>query len=99
VKDFDSLACELVEDPPWSPPGMLSADLADQGSQLGGDLVAATLWPVGAIAEAENTTGFVAGDPSVDRLTSNAEMVGDLSDLPAILWDRHHCLIALIHDP
>jgi hypothetical protein len=48
-------------------------------------MVAATLSPVRAIGETENPTGLVAGDPAVDRLTSDAEMVGDLGNLPAIL--------------
>jgi hypothetical protein len=78
----DALACELMEDPARSPARVVAADLADQGLEVGADLVGTTLWPVEAIDEAENITRLMAGDPSVDRLTSHSEMVGDLCDLP-----------------
>jgi hypothetical protein len=78
----DTSFADLVQDAARSPAGMQTTDLADQGLEVGADLVGTTLWPVEAIDEAENITRLMAGDPSVDRLTSHSEMVGDLCDLP-----------------
>lgn len=46
----------------------------------------------------QHAASVVSRDPPMDRVTRDAEMLSDLRDLPAILEDRHDCLIALIHD-
>jgi hypothetical protein len=42
--------------------------------------------------------GLVAGDPVVDALASDSQSVGDLSDLPAVLYNGHDCALVLFHD-
>jgi hypothetical protein len=95
---IDAGTPELVKDPTWSPARVLPTDLADRCLELRGELMTAALRSVRAIREAKDTVGLVASYPPVDRLSRDTEMLGDLGDLPAVLQDRHDCLIALIHD-
>ena len=95
---IDPFASEFVKDAPRSPSGMQTPDLADQRFELGWDLVAAAVRSMRPIGQGQHTAVVVPGDPPVNRLTRNTEMFGNLRDLPAILEDRHDCLIALIHD-
>src|ERR671915_2470651 len=81
----DPLVCHLHEIDALYPPRLLCNRLRES-SEVGGSRRSrlpargrsggCNSVAVRAIAEAESTTGLVAGGPSVDRLTSNAEMVG-----------------------
>ena len=89
---------ELMFDPPWSPPRMLAAHLADQRLGLARDLVRAGGGPVGVVGQGGEAAGLVAGDPRVDALAGHAEVPGYLDHLPTVLHHREHGLIPLFHD-
>jgi len=77
---------------------MLPPELADQGFELGEDLVRARGGTVGTVGEGDQTVSLVAGDPVVDALTEHAGPPSDFHDLPAVLQHREHRLVPLFHD-
>ena len=77
---------------------MLATELTDQRLDLRDGLVGAGPGSMGTIGERGETAGLVASDPAVDALARDAQSVSHLGDLPAVLHDREHGLIALLHD-
>jgi hypothetical protein len=51
-----------------------------------------------AIGQRRQATCFVAGDPVVDALSGDTQVLGYFGDLPAVLNDGHDRLMALLHD-
>ncbi len=51
-----------------------------------------------SVSERGQAALLVAGDPGVDGLAGDAEALGDLDDLPAVLDHCEHRLIPLFHD-
>ena len=94
----DPEAAELVLDPAGSPAGVFPSELADQGLGLAGGLVRAGGGSVGTVGERREAALLVAGDPGVDALARDAEAPGHLGDLPAVLHDREHRLVPLLHE-
>ncbi len=70
---------------------MPSSQLADRGLDLGRGLVGAGGWAVGAVGERGQAASLVAG--AVNGLARDAEALGDVDDLPAVLDHREHRLI------
>jgi hypothetical protein len=60
--------------------------------------MAAAVRSMRPIGQGQDPTGIVPGDPPMDCLTGNPEVLGDLGNLPAVLKNGHDCLVALIHD-
>ena len=79
-------------------PRVLPSELADLRLDLGRDLVRAGLWPMRSVGQSSQTSLLVADDPGVDRLPGDAQALGDLGDLPAVLGYRQHRLVPLLHD-
>jgi hypothetical protein len=95
---LDASLRELMLDAPWSPSRVLASQLADLSLDLGRDLMRTRARTVRAIGQSRQTSLLVPRDPGVHALARDAKTSGDLRDLPAVLHDRQHGLVPLLHD-
>ena len=84
--------------PSGSPTGMLSAELADLGLDLGRHMMRARRRSMRPIRQLADAAILITTDPSVHALARHPEPSGDLSHRLAIAQHGHHCLVSLFHD-
>ena len=79
------------------PEGVRSSHLEHPGLELAGHLVGHELWSMRSFGERLESALFIARHPSIERLSTDAELLRRLGDGEAVSHDANYCVITLFH--